>query len=62
MPLIEEMQASGNWLFRWRSYLPLVMAVLLFMGIGHFAYFHARHAESLWPMALQWLQLMPPTR
>ena len=25
-------------------------------GIGHFAYFHARHAESLWPMALQWLQ------
>ena len=23
MALVEEMQANGNWLFRWRSYLPL---------------------------------------
>ena len=28
MALIEEMDRSGNWLFRWRSFLPL----LLFFG------------------------------
>jgi len=24
--------------------------------IGHFAFFHARFRESLWPVAVQWLQ------
>ena len=28
MALIEEFDKSGNWLFRWRSYLPLVLCVL----------------------------------
>jgi protein-S-isoprenylcysteine O-methyltransferase Ste14 len=28
MALIEEMNTSGNWLFRWRSFLPLVLYVL----------------------------------
>lgn len=28
MALIEEMEKSGNWLFRWRSFLPLVLYVL----------------------------------
>ncbi len=28
MALIEEFDKSGNWLFRWRSYLPLVLYVL----------------------------------
>ena len=27
MPLREEFRHSGNWLFRWRSYLPLVVLV-----------------------------------
>lgn len=27
MALIEELQASGNWLFRWRSYLPITLLV-----------------------------------
>ena len=39
-----------------RTHLRLDPAQLDGQGIGHFAYFHARHAESLWPMALQWLQ------
>jgi protein-S-isoprenylcysteine O-methyltransferase Ste14 len=30
MALIEEMERSGNWLFRWRSFLPLVLYVLAF--------------------------------
>ncbi len=30
MALREEMEAQGNWLFRWRSYLPLALLPLLF--------------------------------
>lgn len=37
MAMIEEMNKSGNWLFRWRSFLPLVMylfaAVVILIGI-----------------------------
>lgn len=29
MPLREELEQSGNWLFRWRSYLPLILLVPL---------------------------------
>ena len=25
-------------------------------AIGHFAFFHSRFQDSLWPIALQWLQ------
>ena len=28
MALVEELEKSGNWLFRWRSFLPLVLYVL----------------------------------
>ncbi|MFM1933042.1 MAG: hypothetical protein RL226_2345 [Bacteroidota bacterium] len=44
MALIEEMEASGNWLFRWRSYLPLVLYVLavivIFSGWGEMTNHH----------------------
>lgn len=33
MPLREEYEATGNWLFRWRSYLPLVMVGLCALAI-----------------------------
>lgn len=33
MPLREEFESTGNWLFRWRSYLPLVMVVLFFVSL-----------------------------
>ena len=29
MALIEEFQSQGNWLFRWRSYLPLMLVALI---------------------------------
>jgi protein-S-isoprenylcysteine O-methyltransferase Ste14 len=38
MPLIEELEASGRWLFRWRSYLPLVMFLVIFASFGYFSY------------------------
>jgi protein-S-isoprenylcysteine O-methyltransferase Ste14 len=33
MSLREEMEATGNWLFRWRSYLPLALIGLLLAGL-----------------------------
>ena len=32
MPLVEEFERSGEWLFRWRSYLPLVFLPLIFFA------------------------------
>ena len=32
MPLIEEYERSGAWLFRWRSYLPFVLLPLIFFA------------------------------
>jgi protein-S-isoprenylcysteine O-methyltransferase Ste14 len=32
MPLIEEFERSGVWLFRWRSYLPFVFLPLIFLA------------------------------
>ncbi len=44
MALIEEFDKSGNWLFRWRSFLPLVLyvmaaAVILLEGDTHMEHF-----------------------
>jgi protein-S-isoprenylcysteine O-methyltransferase Ste14 len=33
MPLREEFEATGNWLFRWRSYLPLALIPVLASGL-----------------------------
>jgi protein-S-isoprenylcysteine O-methyltransferase Ste14 len=33
MALIEEFERTGNWLFRWRSYLPIAMVVVILLGI-----------------------------
>lgn len=51
MPLIEELETSGNWLFRWRGYLPLVTLFLGIVGIRDFAYPHGSLIyEQLWEM------------
>ena len=34
MALAQEMQATGNWLFRWRSFVPLPLVALLFIALG----------------------------
>jgi protein-S-isoprenylcysteine O-methyltransferase Ste14 len=31
MALIEELDSNGNWLFKWRSYLPVIMYLLAFL-------------------------------
>lgn len=49
MPLLEELEASGNWLFRWRSYLPLAFTVILLSGLSSFRYpFGSHRLDELW--------------
>ena len=38
MPLQEEFERSGSWLFRWRSYLPLTLVVVLLMAMKEYRY------------------------
>lgn len=38
MPLQEEFERSGSWLFRWRSYLPLALVGVLFVAMGEYKY------------------------
>lgn len=37
LPLIEELTRSGQWLFRWRSYLPLVFIALAVVSMAQWA-------------------------
>ena len=37
MALREEFETSGQWLFRWRSYLPLISVVIFILAIVEFA-------------------------
>ena len=36
MAYIDQMRESGNWLFRWRGYLPLVFIVIVLASLGQF--------------------------
>lgn len=47
MALREEIERSGNWLFRWRSYLPLLLFVPVLLGLRHFTYPEGRHELDL---------------
>jgi protein-S-isoprenylcysteine O-methyltransferase Ste14 len=49
--LVEELETSGNWMFRWRSYLPLVFAPLIFSGLDYFTYpFGSHDLDLLWEL------------
>ena len=51
MPMIEEMHSAGNWLFRWRSYLPLLTFVLISGAFEQFAYpFGSHHWDQVWEL------------
>lgn len=47
MALIEELERSGTWLFRWRSYLPLVLILLFLLVLRDYQVPDARW-DSLW--------------
>jgi protein-S-isoprenylcysteine O-methyltransferase Ste14 len=44
MPLREEWESQGNWLFRWRSYLPIGLFFLLVWAVVDFRYVGESHA------------------
>jgi protein-S-isoprenylcysteine O-methyltransferase Ste14 len=49
MPLVEEFERTGAWLFRWRSYLPLVLVVLLVVSLGSYTYPKGSHGlDRVW--------------
>ena len=47
--LRKELARSGNWLFRWRSYLPLALAGIILPAMRHFQYpAHSHTLDQLW--------------
>jgi protein-S-isoprenylcysteine O-methyltransferase Ste14 len=49
MALQEEFETTGEYCFRWRSYLPLVMAVLFILALAQFRYpFGDRRLDLAW--------------
>ncbi len=49
MALREEFENSGNWLFRWRSYMPLLMTVIVIASLRKFHYLdHSEKYDELW--------------
>lgn len=49
MALREEFERMGNWLFRWRSYLPLVFIGLFLLALKRFSYLgHSHRLDQIW--------------
>jgi protein-S-isoprenylcysteine O-methyltransferase Ste14 len=49
MALLEDFEKTGNWLFRWRSYLPLVMIGLVLLALREYRYPGDSHyLDHLW--------------
>jgi hypothetical protein len=49
MPLIEEFETSGRQLFRWRSYIPLALVLLIVASLFYFNYpFGSELLDELW--------------
>lgn len=49
MALREELRKQGNWLFRWRSYLPLIMIVIVLVAMSYFEYpGHSEEYDDIW--------------
>ncbi len=49
MALTEEFEKTGNWLFRWRSYLPVVFIGILFLAADKYEYFrNSEYLNNFW--------------
>lgn len=49
MPLIEEFERTGNWLFRWRSYLPLVLFGVFLVALTDYEYM-GQTLDMMWEL------------
>ena len=51
MALKEEFEKVGNWLFRWRSYLPLLLAGIILTGMWNFEYpGNSHYLDRVWEL------------
>ena len=49
MPLREEFENTGNWLFRWRSYLPLLVIGIFLLALREYEYpAHSEKLDHVW--------------
>jgi lipid A Kdo2 1-phosphate O-methyltransferase len=48
MALVDEFEKSGNWLFRWRSYLPLTVVLFIFLVMSGYKYIGGSYATHLY--------------
>ncbi len=49
MALKEHFEGSGNWLFRWRSFLPLGVIAIFFLSLRDFHFIaNSHHLDHLW--------------
>ncbi|MDP8209337.1 MAG: isoprenylcysteine carboxylmethyltransferase family protein [Candidatus Stygibacter australis] len=49
MLLKEQFEKSGKWLFRWRSYLPIFIIVLILVAMRHYEYLgNSKLLETIW--------------
>lgn len=48
MAYIDQMQRSGNWLFRWRGYLPLVFIAIVLASLNRFHFLGGSELEDEW--------------
>ncbi|MEW6260254.1 MAG: isoprenylcysteine carboxylmethyltransferase family protein [Thermodesulfobacteriota bacterium] len=59
MALREEFNKQGNWLFRWRSYLPLVMIIIVLLGMSYFEYpGHNETYDDIWEIACMFISFL----
>lgn len=51
MALRDELENAGTWLFRWRSYLPLLLVPIVMLGLRGFSYPNGSHTlDVAWEM------------
>lgn len=49
MALREEFELTGNWLFRWRSYLPLIVIGIFLLALREYEYpGHSEQLDHIW--------------
>ena len=49
MALKEDFENTGNWLFRWRSYLPLIMISIFLLALREYEYpGNSEYLDHLW--------------
>ncbi|MBP9038400.1 MAG: DUF1295 domain-containing protein [Candidatus Syntrophosphaera sp.] len=51
MEIQEEFEKTGNWLFRWRSYLPLVLIPLFLLAMEQYHYLNnSEESDNIWEL------------